>query len=269
MQCPECGCWTVVPRPTGHSARTTHASPLPEKPSRPARPQRSHPVPPPLPPRSQAEKKPPAGSPAGEESQATADESLSAGMPRIAPPSLPRVETRDRLEPPQRPTPRPTPTIGAYCADRGKRQTVRLLALMLAAIALVGLTPVVWFGQLPMAPAPAWAVLVTFVAVLQLLYVAWLVVTPDWATLRVLAGGFLLVAIAYGLGWLLLVTAPPADILSLGLADHRRSAPRWCASVLLLNLLASYLCGQTAARWRRTVLRNAATHTTHMPHLPR
>jgi hypothetical protein len=138
----------------------------------------------------------------------------------------------------------------AYQADRGKIQTVRWLAFFLAlAVAFTAAPALV---HLNLAGAPGWTWVVLLLASVQACYVFWMVVTPDWASVRVVMFVFLAVATVYGIATAVAMTTPPGDPMPLDVGELHASAPRWCASVVLVSFLAVYLCGRTSRRWRRS-----------------
>lgn len=137
----------------------------------------------------------------------------------------------------------------AYRAEPDKFPLVVWLALGLGLVAMFGATPAMLHFRAQ--PAPTWVWLAMFAAVLQGLFIVWMVVTPDWATLRVVTLFFLLVALGYGLVTLRALGASLDEPLPWGLDSVRPWAPRWCASVLLITTLGAYLCGHLSVRWRR------------------
>jgi hypothetical protein len=137
-------------------------------------------------------------------------------------------------------------------------QTLRLTAFFLGVVAVLNLAPVIWHGHLDLETAPGWARAALLLAVIQSVYIVWLLATPDWSTLWVVMVVFALSAAVYGMAVGITLASPLDKPLPLGLGEHRRTAPRWCASVLLLTALATYLCGRTSTRWRRSLELKAA-----------
>ena len=76
------------------------------------------------------------------------------------------------------------------------------MALQLAAVpagaALVGLLPVFALGHANLFTAPPWA-LAAVLAVLQLVYAAWMINVPDWATARMQMVACAVLATIYGM----------------------------------------------------------------------
>ena len=133
----------------------------------------------------------------------------------------------------------------------------RRIALQLAAVpagaALVGLLPVL-LGHANLLTAPPWALAAVFLAVLQLVYAAWMVNAPDWASARVQMVVCAVVATIYGMAMTKTMITPVNRPLILGLADVRRDAPAWCGLMFLLMGAATWFCGWTSARWKRSLM---------------
>lgn len=151
------------------------------------------------------------------------------------------------------PAPRPKMMAAdTYRLDRGKLQTVRLLALLLIGVAFLNVLPVGWLGEFDLEQAPGWARVAALLAVIQLVYVLWMVTTPDWSSVWVVTTVLAVVAALYAMATGIVLATPLDRPMPLGLGEYRRGAPRWCGAVLLFTLLATYLCGRIAARWRRS-----------------
>lgn len=190
-----------------------------------------HAVPPPLPAKQEpAESTPP---------------EPTAGPPTQGPtrPRGPRGRPRSVLAPVYRP-------------DEGKRTTVKWLAFLLGLVVVFSLFPVFYLRYLNLAAAPGWARIVLLVAVVEAAYIAWMLNAPDWASVWVVmlvfaaASAVYATAAAYAVATV--VATPAAKPMLLGMDEVRGSAGAWCGSVLSAMALATYLCGRTATRWRRT-----------------
>ncbi|HBO45562.1 MAG TPA: hypothetical protein DD670_16855, partial [Planctomycetaceae bacterium] len=97
--------------------------------------------------------------------------------------SLPLVEptvATDRRRANHRPERLPE---GVYRADPGHVATVRWLAAVLGVLVVVGALPAFW--HLNPATAPGWARAMVLISLLQLAYLAWMAVLPDWSSVRV------------------------------------------------------------------------------------
>lgn len=139
-----------------------------------------------------------------------------------------------------------------YRADRGRVQTVRWLAAFLGMVATFGALPAL--GHANLATAPPWARLAILVAALQAVYVAWMVFAPDWSTVWVAMLVSAAVATLYAAATAIALATPLDAPLPLGMGDVRARLDRWCGAVLMLNALATYACGRTSVKWRRTVM---------------
>lgn len=140
---------------------------------------------------------------------------------------------------------------GAYRPDRGRVQTVRTLAVILLLVAAFGGAPAVLHPDLE--TAPGWSRLVLFVALLEIVYIAWMAITPDWSTVWVLMLLLAAVTAGYAAATAIAVATPLDAPLPLGMSGVRGSAARWCGSVLMVHGLATYLCGRTSTKWRRAL----------------
>ncbi|MBN1912688.1 MAG: hypothetical protein JW818_23400 [Pirellulales bacterium] len=164
-------------------------------------------------------------------------------MPLYTDPTTTRRPAESRAERPP----------GIYHADRGHVRTVWWLAAVLAGVALFEAVPALRY--LNLATAPGWARIVLLVALLQLGYVAWAAVAPDWSTVWVLMLVFAATATLYAAATALAFATPPETPLPLGLEPIRSYVARWCAAVMLTSTLATYLAGRASTHWRRTVCR--------------
>ncbi len=139
-----------------------------------------------------------------------------------------------------------------YRPDHGHLATVKWLALILGLAVAFSLAPVVYLAHLNPATAPGWARAVVLLAAVQAGYIAWMLNVPDWASVWVVMLVFAAVSALYAVATSVAVATPLDQPIWLGMGEVRRSAGAWCTSVLLAMSLATYLCGRTAARWRRT-----------------
>ncbi|OHB85914.1 MAG: hypothetical protein A2V98_14590 [Planctomycetes bacterium RBG_16_64_12] len=137
----------------------------------------------------------------------------------------------------------------AYRPDRGKLRTLKWLAFFLALVVAFSTFPA--WEHLNLATAPDWARIVLLLAALEAFYIVWMLATPDWASVWVVALVFAFVAAVYAMATAIVLATPLDKALPLGLGEFRLLAARWCASVLVLSALATYLCGHISVRWRR------------------
>jgi len=142
---------------------------------------------------------------------------------------------------------------GVYRADRGHVETVRWLAGVLGLLVLLAGLPAL--GHLNVASAPGWARALLLITLLQIAYLAWMAILPDWSTVWVAMLVFAAVATLYALAAGLAVATPPDRALPLGLGEVRDKLARWSTAALLLGVLGTYLCGRTSVRWQRSCRR--------------
>ncbi len=149
---------------------------------------------------------------------------------------------------------RASPTIivppDAYQAEQRWITLVKYLSIGLGAAILFSLLPVLTRGFLNLATAPTWARVVLLVSALQATYVLWLMTAPDWAALRVMMYVFAAAAALYALAGALALTAPAERLAWLGMDEIQHAARSWCGAAMAVMMLASYVCGRFAARWR-------------------
>jgi len=131
-----------------------------------------------------------------------------------------------------------------------RRIALRLAAVLVAA-ALLGLAPVVRLGHANLVTAPPWALAAVFLAILQLVFAAWMVNVPDWASARVQMVVCAIVTTIYGMLMTKTMITPVNVPLMLEIREVRRAAPVWCGLMFVVMGAATWMCGQTSARWRR------------------
>jgi hypothetical protein len=143
------------------------------------------------------------------------------------------------------------PPVDIYRPDAGKLQTVHLLAIGMALAALFAAAPAL--RHINLAAAPDWARLVILISAVQLAYVAWMVSLPDFSSVWVVMLVYAVVTAAYCAGMALFMYTPADAPLVLGLGEPARySGAGWCAAVVLLNGMMTFVAGRTSAGWRRT-----------------
>ena len=146
-------------------------------------------------------------------------------------------------------------TAAVYQPDAGRIQTVRFLAMWLAAAVLFSALPALLQPHhLNVVAAPGWVRLVLMAAGLQAVYIVWTVTAPDWGSLWVSMIVFAAVSAGYGFATAVALATAPDQPLLLGMNDDvRRAAKLWCPAVMAVMALATYFCGRTSVRWRRAV----------------
>jgi hypothetical protein len=127
------------------------------------------------------------------------------------------------------------------------------LAAVPAVVAVLSVAPVV-VSHVNLATAPPWALAAMFLAVLQLVYAAWMINAPDWASARVQMAVCAIVATIYGMLMTLTMVTPANHPLILGLEDVRHLAPAWCGLMLVVMGAATWFCGRISSRWRRGLM---------------
>ena len=146
---------------------------------------------------------------------------------------------------------------------RDPRLIVYQIGAVVAAITLFSMWPAIvhligHFGRETSIGVARWAQLVLLVAFMQLAYVAYMVLVPDRSTLRVVTIVSAIVTFGYAvvlgiccadaLGWTLTTEKTSGGIRFLELDEQviRGRASAWCAAVLGLFGLATYLCGRAS-----------------------
>jgi hypothetical protein len=137
---------------------------------------------------------------------------------------------------------------------KAERRIAVRLAAVLSATALLSLLPVVVMGHINLIHAPPWALATAFLGALQIVYAAWIINAPDWATARVQMAVCAISTTIYGMFMTLTLITPPQRPLILGLNEAaRRAAPAWCGLMLILMAVATWYCGRTSVRWKRSL----------------
>jgi hypothetical protein len=177
----------------------------------------------------------------GKHAAKEADEQNGPGEPKPLPTLPPRRRGWFRREP---------KVMGphVYQPDPGRIQTIRWLALIVGAVVLFSLGPAVM--HLNVETAPGWARAVLLMGAVQIVFILWMLATPDWASVWVLMLVFGFVSTVYAVGTAVALATPLDAPMPLGMGQIRAWAGPWFASVLAVECLATYLCGRTATRWR-------------------
>ncbi len=134
-----------------------------------------------------------------------------------------------------------------------ERRTALQLAALLAVAALLDLLPIIGLRHADLRFAPPWALAAVFLAVLQFVYALWMINAPDWVSARVQMMVSALATTIYGMVMTLTMIMPVNRALILGLGEVRRSAPAWCGLMFLFMGAATWFCGRTSTRWRRSL----------------
>ena len=140
-----------------------------------------------------------------------------------------------------------------YTPDAGKITTVKWLAFFLALAVSFSVAPVFCIkDQLNLGEADWWARLVLLLAAIQAVYIIWMLSAPDWASVWVVMLVFAGAAALYGMATGVALATWSHELMPLGMEKVRQSAGAWCGAVMAVMSLATYVCGRTSAKWRRT-----------------
>jgi hypothetical protein len=123
-----------------------------------------------------------------------------------------------------------------------------LPALGILLLALLQTAPAI--KHLDLATAPPWARVSILLALLEAAYAAWIVLAPDWSTMRVamfVAAG---VATLYGAALGASLLTPRFAPAPLDMQEAPGGASLWCATILCGALSLAYACGRLSHRWR-------------------
>ena len=104
-------------------------------------------------------------------------------------------------------------------------------------------------GRYELSLAPDWARLVMFLALLELAYTAWMMLAPDWSSVRVAMLVFAGATTIYALGLAIATMTPPGGQTVLEMDDVLQPARMWCSAILLLSGLMTYVCGHVSDQW--------------------
>jgi len=139
--------------------------------------------------------------------------------------------------------------------------TAFYLALVLAALALFGISPAVWewfeLWRNPEQPqVPPWVFALLITGVLQLAYAVYLAQAPDWSAMWATTISTLAAAAAWAalLGTTLLGRDESVLVTLFRYADKLEGnrAAMWCFIMLCFTSVLAYFLGHTAVRWQRS-----------------
>jgi len=106
-------------------------------------------------------------------------------------------------------------------------------------------------GHLRDTPMPPWVRMVLGAALLQAVFVIWMLTVRHWAALAVVTLSFALASIGYATLAAFAFAAGDERPIPWGMEAIRSRAAVWSATVLAVYLLATYLCGAAAVSRRR------------------
>lgn len=180
---------------------------------------------------------------------ATNPPTTTAGSPFDYMPELANLQPPPEPIPELRLTEEESPSLRVQ-AGMSKMFTIYLLAVALLATVIVSLVPAA--PHYNFLQAPLWARVVFCVGIVQLIYVIWMVALPDWSTVWVGMVLFALGASGYAMFWMIAAFSAPGQEMVMGLNEFpKHQVAGWCACMVLLMGLMSYLCGRFSSRWRR------------------
>jgi hypothetical protein len=139
-------------------------------------------------------------------------------------------------------------TLG-YRPTRELVRRVYAVGIGMALVAIVAAIPALMF--LPFGEAPIWARLVLLASAIQLAYVGWMMLVPDWSTVRSTMFLFVGVAAAYGFAMATAIATPAGAPVTFEMGPVRTNAIQWCAVVMGLIAIATFFSGRLAFRWRK------------------
>jgi hypothetical protein len=154
----------------------------------------------------------------------------------------------------------PAPVAKAWSPPRDQSAAAFYLSLVLAALAIFGVSPAVWewyeLWRNPDEPeVPPWVFALLITGVLQLAYAVYLAQVPDWSALWATTIATLAAAAAWAalLGTTLLGRDESALVLLFRYADKLEGnrAAMWCFIMLCFTSVLAYFLGLTAVRWQR------------------
>jgi hypothetical protein len=148
-------------------------------------------------------------------------------------------------------------STAVYRADAGHVGSVRALGTWLGLAIVFSLLPALLEAGVNLETAPGWARAAVLLAAIQAFFVVWMICLPDVATVWTVMLVFVAVSALYALTTALVMVAPADRPLPLALGDVRRTAGTWCAAVLAVMALCTYLTGRLGAAWFQAIRRGA------------
>jgi len=130
-------------------------------------------------------------------------------------------------------------------------RSARHLTLLLLGLILVAFGPSALHA--PWIEAPNWSRAAPMIAFLEIAYVLWMSLTPDYSTLRATAIMFFVGATLLVLLAITIIAFSSDAVLPFGLDGVRSSAVAWSFVAALLHFLGGYLCFHLGRKWRSNV----------------
>ena len=142
-------------------------------------------------------------------------------------------------------------TLG-YRPTRALVRRVYWIGIGMALVAIIAALPAISF--LPFTEAPIWARLTLLISTIQLAYVGWMMLVPDWSTVRSTMLVFVGVAAAYGFAMATAVATPAGAPVTFEMGPVRNEAIKWCAVVMAMIAVATFFSGRLAFLWKKGYL---------------
>ncbi len=156
-------------------------------------------------------------------------------------------------------SPSATPQAKVAAANRDRVLLTRVFGMLICLVGIVNMVPSYlfwnrWSQQIAAPPLPQWVYWQVFVAALCLVYAVFLCQIADWSALKSVSFMMLIMAMGYGLITASLalggLQSPAARWLSLDGQTLDRGKT-WCATMLCVATLISYLGGRESSKWKR------------------
>ncbi len=138
-------------------------------------------------------------------------------------------------------------------ADKaGRRRMIRVYMLAMGMLLVAGLNLVPAAVHWDLFVAPGWARVAWLMATIQILFLFWMIILPDWSTVWLGSILYGVSAALYALAWTIVAfSAPEVPLLfQLDELDPER-AGWWCGMQLLASGLMALICARFSSLWRR------------------
>ncbi len=153
-----------------------------------------------------------------------------------------------------------TPEAKVAAANRDRVLLTRVFGILICLVGSINMVPSYlfwnrWSQQITPPPLPHWVYWQVFIAALCLVYAIFLWQIADWSALKSVSIVMLIMAMGYGLITISLILggaqSPAARWLSLDGQTLDRGKT-WCATMLCVVTLISYLGGRESSKWKRS-----------------
>ena len=162
-----------------------------------------------------------------------------------------------------------SPPVAA--ANRDRSVLTRVFGALICLVGIINMVPSYlfwnrWSQQIEAPALPQWVYWQVFIAALCLVYAVFVCQIADWSALKSVSIVMLVMAMGYGLVTASLVLggeqSPAARWLSLDSQAFDRGKT-WCATMLCVATLISYLGGRESSKWKRANLLMDKTNAEH------